>query len=166
MYYFTKPKCKGCNRIKVKKAGFSLIFLQSTHKSPLHLSLCLACLSWEPMAWDKLSPYHETRKFLQSGCCCCLVAKLRPTLCDPMTAAHQASLSLTISRSLPTFNSHCLGDAIQPPHPLTPSSPSALNPSQHQGLFQWVSCSHQVTKTLEFQLQHQSFQWIFRTDFL
>ena len=47
----------------------------------------------------------------------------------------------------------------------SPSSP-APNPSQHQGLFQWVSSSHQVAKVLEFQLQHQSFQWIFRTDFL
>ena len=44
-------------------------------------------------------------------------------------------------------------------------SPPALNLSQHQGLFQWVSSSHQVAKVLEFQLQHQSFQWIFRTDF-
>ena len=43
---------------------------------------------------------------------------------------------------------------------------SCLNLSQHQGLFQWVSSSHQVAKALEFQLQHQSFQWIFRTDFL
>ena len=45
-------------------------------------------------------------------------------------------------------------------------SPPAFNISQHQGLFKWVSSSHQVTKVLEFQLQHQSFQWIFRTDFL
>ena len=45
-------------------------------------------------------------------------------------------------------------------------SPPAFNLSQHQGLFQWVSSSHQVTKILEFQLQHQSFQWIFRADFL
>ena len=45
-------------------------------------------------------------------------------------------------------------------------SPPAFNRSQHQGLFQWVSSSHQVAKVLEFQLQHQSFQWIFRTDFL
>ena len=43
---------------------------------------------------------------------------------------------------------------------------SRLNLSQNQGLFQWVSSSHQVAKVLEFQLQHQSFQWIFRTDFL
>ena len=54
----------------------------------------------------------------------------------------------------------------QPSHPLSSPSPPALNLSQHQGLFQWVSSSHQVAKVLEFQLQHQSFQWIFRTDFL
>ena len=45
-------------------------------------------------------------------------------------------------------------------------SPPALNLSQHQGLFQWVSSSLQVAKVLELQLQHQSFQWVFRTDFL
>ena len=45
-------------------------------------------------------------------------------------------------------------------------SPPAFNLSQHQGLFQWVSSSHQVPKVLEFQLKLQSFQWIFRTDFL
>ena len=45
-------------------------------------------------------------------------------------------------------------------------SPPALNLSQHQGLFQWVSSLHQVAKVLELQLQHQSFQWIFRTEFL
>ena len=60
---------------------------------------------------------------------------------------------------------HWVSDAIQPSHPL--SSPShAFNLSQHQGLFQWVSSLHQVAKVLELQLQHQSFQRIFRTDFL
>ena len=51
---------------------------------------------------------------------------------------------------------------------ISPSSPSppAFNLSQHQGLFKWISSSHQVVKVLEFQLQHPSFQWIFRTDFL
>ena len=53
---------------------------------------------------------------------------------------------------------HFTGDAIYPSHPLTPSSPSGLNLSQHQGLFQRVICSHQMNKILEFQLQHQSFQ--------
>ena len=61
---------------------------------------------------------------------------------------------------------HWVSDAIQPSHPLSSSSPLTFNLSQHQGLFQWVSSSHQVAKVLEFQLQHPSFQWIFRTDFL
>ena len=43
---------------------------------------------------------------------------------------------------------------------------SCLQPSQHQGLFQWVNSSHEVAKVLEFQLQHQSFQWTPRTDLL
>ena len=53
---------------------------------------------------------------------------------------------------------HRVGDAIQPSHPLSAPSPPAFNLSQHQSLFQGVSFSHQVTKVLEFQLQHQSFQ--------
>ena len=61
---------------------------------------------------------------------------------------------------------HPVSDTIQPSHPLSSPSPPALNISQHRGLFQWVRSSHQVAKALEFQLQHQSFQWIFRTDFL
>ena len=60
---------------------------------------------------------------------------------------------------------HWVGDAVQPSHPLLSSSSPAFYLSQHQGLFQWVA-SHQVAKVLEFQLQHQSFQWIFRVDFL
>ena len=59
---------------------------------------------------------------------------------------------------------HWVGDAIQPSHPLSSPSPPALNLSQHQGLFKWVSSLHQVAKVLEFQLQHQSFQWTYRTE--
>ena len=61
---------------------------------------------------------------------------------------------------------HWVSDAIQPSHPLSSPYPSALKLSQHQGLFQRVSCSHQVAKVLELQLQHQFFQWMFRTDIL
>ena len=61
---------------------------------------------------------------------------------------------------------HWVRDAIQPFHPLSSPSPPAFNLSQHQGLFKWISCSYQVAKVLELHLQHQSFQWIFRTDFL
>ena len=59
---------------------------------------------------------------------------------------------------------HWVCDAFQPSHPLSFPSPRAFNLFQHQGLFRWVSSSHQVAKVLEFQLQHQSFQWTFRTD--
>ena len=59
---------------------------------------------------------------------------------------------------------HRVSDAIQPSHPLSSSSPPIFNNSQHQGLFKWVSSSHQVAKVLELQFQHHSFQWIFRTD--
>ena len=61
---------------------------------------------------------------------------------------------------------HCISDAILPFHPLLPSFPSAFNLSHHRGLFQWVGSSHQGAKVLELQLQCQSFQRIFTTDFL
>ena len=61
---------------------------------------------------------------------------------------------------------HRVSDAIQPSHPLSSPSPPAFNLSQHHSLFQWISSSYQVARVLEFQLQHQSFQWIVRVDFL
>ena len=54
---------------------------------------------------------------------------------------------------------HCFGDAIQPSLPLSSPSPPTFNLSHHQGLFKWISSFHQVAKVLEFQFQHQSFQW-------
>ena len=65
-----------------------------------------------------------------------------------------------------SIHAHWVHDAIQPSCPLLSPSPPAFNLSQYQGLFQWVSSLHQVAKVLELLLQHQSFQWIFRTDFL
>ena len=61
---------------------------------------------------------------------------------------------------------HRVDDAIQPSHPLSSPSPPAFNLSQHQGLIKWISSFYQMARVLELQLQHQSFQWIFRTDFL
>ena len=61
---------------------------------------------------------------------------------------------------------HLVREAIQSSQPLSSPSLPGINLFEHQGLFQWVSFSHQVAKVLEFQLQHQSFQWMFRTDFL
>ena len=84
-------------------------------------------------------------------------------LCDPM------------NRSMPGFPVHHqlleltqthVHDATQPSHPLSSPSPPDPNPSQHQGLFQWVRSSHQVAKVLEFQLQRRSFQWTPMTDLL
>ena len=76
---------------------------------------------------------------------------------------------LPVHHQLPEFTQthvHRVSDAIQPFHPLLSPSPPTFNLSQHQSLFKWVISSHQLSKVLEFQLQHQSFQWIFRTDFL
>ena len=73
---------------------------------------------------------------------------------------------LPLQHQLPEFTQthvHWVGVVIQPSHALSSPSPPILNLSQHQGLFQWVGSSHQVAKVLELQLQHQSFQWIFRT---
>ena len=81
----------------------------------------------------------------------------------PWITARQASLSITNSQSLPKLMSIKL---VMPSPPLSSPSPPAPNPSQHQGLLQWVNSSHQVVKVLEFQLQHQSFQWTPRTDLL
>ena len=93
------------------------------------------------------------------------VAQSCPTLWDPMDCS---TPGLPVCHQLPEFTQthvHWVGDAIQPSHPLLSPSP-AFNLSQHQGIFQWVSSSYQVAKVLEFQLQHQSFQWIFRIGFL
>ena len=101
-----------------------------------------------------------------SSFCCCSFTQSGLTLCNPMDCSMP---SFPVLHHLPEFahtHVHWVSDAIQPPHPLSPPSPPALNLSQHQGLFQWVSSSHQVAKIQEFQLQHQSFQWVFRTDFL
>ena len=61
---------------------------------------------------------------------------------------------------------HCVCDAIQPAHPLSCPSPPAFNLSQHQSLCLWVRSPHQMAKVLGLQLQHQSYQWIFRSGFL
>jgi len=92
------------------------------------------------------------------------VAQSCPTLCDPINHSTPGlPVHYQLLESTQT-HIHWVGDAIQPSHPLSSPSPPALNLSQHQGLFKWVSSSHQVAKILEFQLQHQSFQWTPRTD--
>ena len=94
------------------------------------------------------------------------VAQSCLTLCDPKD---YSTPGLPVHHQLLEFTQthvHRVSDAILPSHPLSSPSPPAPTPSQHQSPFQWVSSLHHVAKVSEFQLQHQSFQWIFRTDFL
>ena len=89
------------------------------------------------------------------------VAQSCLTLCDPMDCSTPGFPVLHYLLEFAQTHAHWVDDAIQPSLPLSPPSPLAFNLSQHQGRF-----LHQVAKVLEFQLQHQPFQWIFRTDFL
>ena len=107
-----------------------------------------------PLCWGQLN--H----------CYCSVTQSWPTLWDPVDCSVPGFPVFHHLLEFAQPHVHWVGDAIQPSHPLSSSSPPVCNLSQHQGLFQWVSSSHQVAKVLELQFQHQSFQWIFRTDFL
>ena len=89
-----------------------------------------------------------------------LFAKSYLTLCDPMDCSMPGS-SVHSLLELAQIHVHWVGDAIQPSHLLPPTS-FDFNLSQHQGLFQRDGPSHQGAKVLELQLQHQSFQWIYR----
>ena len=94
------------------------------------------------------------------------VTQLCLTLCDPM---NRSTPGLPVHHQLlesTQIHVHWVADAIEPSHPLSSPSPPAPNPSQHQGLFQWVNSSHEVAKVVAFQLQHQSFQWTPRADLL
>ena len=109
--------------------------------------------------WKLTRSFYNIRYF----CCCCLVAKSYLTLCDLMDYSMP---SFPVPHHLLEFaqtHVHWVDDAMQPSHPLLPFSsfPWSFPAS---GSFPWVGSSHQVAKVLE--LQHQSFQWIFRVDFL
>ena len=96
--------------------------------------------------------------------CCCSVSQSDSLW--PHGLQHASFPVLNHLPELAQAHVHWVGDAIQPSYLLSSPSPPAFNLSQHQGLFKWISSSHQMAKVLEFQFQHQSFQWIFRTDFL
>ena len=96
----------------------------------------------------------------------CSVTQSCSTLCDPIDCS---TPGLPVHHQLPEstqIHAHWVGDAIQPSHLPSSPSPPAFNLSQHQGLFQSINSLHQVAKVLEFQLQHQSWQWTLRPDFL
>ena len=93
----------------------------------------------------------------------------RSVMSDSLPPMDQSTPGLPVHQQLPeSTQTHVrwVSDAIQPSHPLSTPSPPTFNLFQHYGLFKWVSSPHQVAKVLEFQLQHQSFQWTPRTDLL
>ena len=103
---------------------------------------------------------------LLAWCPCSVQFSLVAQSC--LTLGHPVDCStpgLPVHQQLPELaqtHVHWVRDAIQPSHPLSSPSSPTFNLSQHQSLFKWISSSHQVAKVLEFQLQYQSFQWIFR----
>ena len=110
-------------------------------------------------------PFNSILLFWFIFLCCCSVTKSCLTLCNPTDCSMPG---FPVLHHLPEFaqtHVHWVNNAIQSSHPLSPPSPPAFSLSQDQGLFQWVSSLHQVAKVMEHQLQHQSFQWIFRIDF-
>ena len=136
-------------------AIFQWLPTDSYINSKLHNTACVCSLSIYPY-W---CPIHM-------GCFqFILVAQSCLTVCDPMD---WSTPRLPVNHQFPEFTQthvHWVGDAIQPSHPLLSTSPT-ISFSKHQSLSQSVSSLHQVAKVLGLQLQHQSFQWIFRTDFL
>ena len=113
---------------------------------------------WYDNHWEERLPIEPVTTVIQ--------VLSRVWLCDPRDCSTSGFPVLHYLLESAQICDHWVGDAIKPSYPLSPPSPPAFSLSQHQGLFKWVSSSHQVAKVLEFQLCHQSFQWIFRTDFL
>ena len=93
----------------------------------------------------------------------CLVTKSHSTLSNPTDCSRPGFPVLHYLLEFAQTQVPWVCDATQPSYPLLPPSPPSLNLSQYQGLFHWVDSSRQVAKVLAFQLQHQYFQWIFRT---
>ena len=129
------------------------VFLRSSQSSRGGPFLC-SSQGWHELLQSRLLTHRTVRLSVVpslsphlSGCCLVTQSRLACSM-----------LGLPVPHHLQKFTQvhiHCICDAIQPAHPLMHCSPSVLSLSQHQGLFRWVSCSHQVTKILVLQLQHQ-----------
>ena len=148
--------------------AFSLPFEHSIHKECEPLIHVLPSMRSNPDSSCTVLDSAEKRWSLLSTCkwsqkCCRSDTRTCPTLCSSMDYSKPGFPVHHYLQELAESHVYWADDTIQALHPLPPSLP-AFNLSQHQGLFQWVSPSHEVAKVLE--LQHQSFQWIFRTDFL
>ena len=120
---------------------------------------CYLIKSWElgkRRCWMKCQKFWSYSVLFNSFTQSCL------TLCDPVDCSMPGFCVHHQLTELTQTHLHQVSNAIQPSHPLSSPSSSAFNLFQDQDLFQWVSSSHQVASILELQLQHQSFQWIFR----
>ena len=125
-----------------------------------HFPIVLLVLLRFPYLWSKLGKSLKYTQFSSVPQSC--LARGHRTGKGPM---NRSTPGLPVHHQLLEFTQthvHQVGDAIQASHPLLSPSPPAPN----RGLFQWVNCSHEVAKILEFQLQHQSFQRNPRTDLL
>ena len=123
------------------------------------------CCNFLKMSTSLIPSIFQKYVYWGSVITCCSVAQLCPTLCDPMDYSMSGFPVLHHLLELAQTHVHWVGDAIQPSHFLLYPTPAAFNLSQHQGLSsESVLCI--VSKRLELQLQHQSFQWIFRNGLL
>ena len=120
---------------------------------------CVWCIEPWPQMWKRCAWQGEERWFSVQ-----FSRSIISHSSQPRESQHARPPCPSPTPGVYSNHVHQGGDAIQPSHPL--SSSPALNPSQHHGLFQWVNSLHEVARVLEFQLQHQSFQWTPRTDLL
>ena len=133
-------ECKAIQPVS-PKGNQSWIFIGRTDAEAETLILCTWC--------EELTHLNAGKDWRQE----------KGTTEGKMVGWHHQLLELTQTHV------HWVDNAIQPSHPLSSPSPPAFSLSQHQGLFQGVRSLHQVVIVLEFQLQYQSFQWLFRIYF-
>ena len=137
----------------------------ASSRDPLAHSPCVhLLLVW---GWEYWQCISLTMTSLLPRCCCCSIAKSCPTLCNPMNCSTQG---FSVLHYLLEFaQAHVHDESVTPSkplHSLSSPSPPAFSLSKHQGFLQWISSLHYMVRELELHLQHQSFQWIFRVDFL
>jgi len=161
------PKDRGAWGAPVNRGTQSQTWLEQlstcTHTFELKLGLTSSSLLLVKTSWGVVFSNGVIRDFWHSVEFSS-VPQSCPTLCHPMDCS---TPGFPVHHQLPELTQthvHWVGDAIQPSHLLLSPSPPAFNLSQYQGLFKWVSSL--LTYVLDFQLQHQSFQWIIRTHFL
>jgi len=181
--FLANPIHKKVRKVKVLVAQSCLTFCNpmdcSSSGFSVHGFLQARILEWIPIPFSRESSWSRgqtslscisgrfftistTRELYQFSS----VTQSCPTLCNPMDCSIPGFPVLHQLPELAQTHVHWVGDAAQPSHPLSSHPLLLLQCFLASGFFQWVSSLYQVAKVLEFQLQHQSFQWILRVDFL